>query len=181
MRRNFRKYKRIFGNSIPEILSNFKIRLEDWRLTVVMPILIAIIFIYTLIAILNVKLDLFDEYTILERIKSIFITPIVEEIVFRGVFLGVFFVSVPRIMSNLFDIKMKSNAYYFFIFSGLFIQAVWFTFQHYNPNASSFYIRLFDGLIYGLLYILFRRNLLPAIMAHMTNNAAIHYLMIYFN
>lgn len=111
---------------------------------------------------------------VFDFILSVIIVPISEEILFRGILFGVIFlVMIPAILSRL---KINFNGISKFVYSiiSLFLVSLFFAFSHNNPGKINFIVRLSQGLIYGGLYLLYDKNLVPPIIAHMTHNILIN-------
>jgi membrane protease YdiL (CAAX protease family) len=87
-------------------------------------------------------------------VRGVIAAPIAEEIIFRGIFFGWFLTKSE---------EWHSNARYLIIVIGLLVQAAVFMLGHFeifNPK------RLINGFIFGLLFLVFKRNLLPSLVAH---------------
>jgi len=107
-------------------------------------------------------------------LRSVLVQPIFEEMALRGLFLGSF-VIVAKYLYKAYP----KVVYYLIVFSGLFVQAYLFAIMHYfgSTFGAGLFIPLFlNGLLYGSLYLIFKRNLLPPTIAHMSFNFVIFVL-----
>jgi len=86
------------------------------------------------------------------------LAPISEEIL-QCFFLSVMFILFIHIYKNTWMIAGMC-------FAALMIISYIFTNQHTNPTSVNWLLRFFQFMIYGALYYLNDRNLLPAILAH---------------
>jgi len=95
-------------------------------------------------------------------LNSGILAPISEEIL-QGFFLSVMFILFIHIYKNRWIIAMMC-------FAALMIVSYIFANAHSNPTSVNWLLRFFQFMIYGALYYLYGRNLLPAIIAHSTWN-----------
>jgi len=95
-------------------------------------------------------------------INSGILAPISEEIL-QGFFLSVMFILFINIYKNRWIIAVMC-------FAALMIVSYIFANAHTNPTSVNWLLRFFQFMIYGALYYLYGRNLLPAIIAHSTWN-----------
>ena len=138
-----------------------KIKYNNLFLSILFPILaVTIIWIYLLC---GLEKSYISDFTIYHKIYSVGITPLIEEIAFRGIFLGMFFIELPKYL-------LKENQYRFWKYpimvSGLLLVTVYFSFSH-NYNLD---LRYISGLLFGIFYLLDKQNLLPSILGHAINN-----------
>lgn len=105
-----------------------------------------------------------------QKLISSFLVPVSEEILVRGVLLGVFFFSliIPLTISifRKFNIKYSKFVEACIVISGIFLSSYFFAINHPSP----YFVQFVSGIFYSLVYLFDRRNLTPAIVAHMTNN-----------
>ena len=106
-----------------------------------------------------------------------FLNPISEEVVMRGFIFGCFFLTTPgliiKLLKNRKFIKFSFPFHKLWVILMLLLQAYLFAICHENPTLFNWSIRLSSGLLYGLLYLVYKRNLLPSITAHITHNLLI--------
>ena len=96
-------------------------------------------------------------------IHGLILSPIWEEIVFRGLLLGAPLVVLLKINSKIRETSLSFNFLALFL---LLFQAAVFFLAH--PSGSA--IVLVNGLLFGLIYLLFKKNLLSSMVAHSTAN-----------
>jgi len=92
----------------------------------------------------------------------VIIGPVFEEIAFRGIFIGFIFSVIEKkkfVQSKIFKIAHIILLSYIFAWS------------HFNKGAIP--LIFIDSLIYSLLYLVYKRNLVPSIVAHAMNNLII--------
>jgi membrane protease YdiL (CAAX protease family) len=95
-------------------------------------------------------------------LNSGILAPISEEIL-QCFFLSVMFILFIQIYKNKWIIAIMC-------FAALMIVSYIFANAHTNPTSINWLLRFFQFMIYGALYYLYGRNLLPAIIAHSTWN-----------
>jgi membrane protease YdiL (CAAX protease family) len=95
-------------------------------------------------------------------LNSGILAPISEEIL-QCFFLSVMFILFIHIYKNRWIIAIMC-------FAALTIVSYIFANAHTNPTSVNWLLRFFQFMIYGALYYLYGRNLLPAIIAHSTWN-----------
>jgi membrane protease YdiL (CAAX protease family) len=95
-------------------------------------------------------------------LNSGILAPISEEIL-QGFFLSVMFILFIHIYKNRWIIVVMC-------FASLMLVSYIFANAHTNPTSLNWLLRFFQFMIYGALYYLYSRNLLPAIIAHSTWN-----------
>ena len=94
-------------------------------------------------------------------ITSGFMNPVAEEFLVRGLFLGPVALLVYKSKKN---VKITSYSV-----ALIFISYI-FTISHNNVTDFQFMIRFVDSILYGILYLANKRNLLPAVIAHASSN-----------
>jgi membrane protease YdiL (CAAX protease family) len=95
-------------------------------------------------------------------LNSGILAPISEEIL-QCFFLSAMFILIIQIYKNRWIIAIMC-------FAALTIVSYIFANAHTNPTSINWLLRFFQFMIYGALYYLYGRNLLPAIIAHSTWN-----------
>jgi membrane protease YdiL (CAAX protease family) len=150
-----------------QIAEDMKLDLgKPWK-TVLVPILM--IFVTYLVWILYhvMVFHKFPTFSITDPlpifiINSGILAPISEEIL-QGFFLSVMFILFIHFYKNRWVI-------FALCFAALMIISYIFANAHTNPTSVNWLLRFFQFIIYGGLYYLYGRNLLPAIVAHSTWN-----------
>ena len=95
-------------------------------------------------------------------VNSGILAPISEEIL-QCFFLSVMFILFINIYKNRWIIAIMC-------FAALMIVSYIFANAHTNPTSVNWLLRFFQFMIYGAIYYLYDRNLLPAIIAHLAWN-----------
>lgn len=142
------------------ILDGLKINFGNWKTTILFPAVIAIGLDVILAIIFNANAGGYGESLWFATITSGFLNPISEEFIMRGIFLGAFAYVAFRLP------KYKNIAYGL----GLLITSVVFLSGHNNPTVYQIVVRFSMSILFGLLYLINDRNLLPPIMAHAASN-----------
>jgi membrane protease YdiL (CAAX protease family) len=97
-------------------------------------------------------------------IQAVIIGPVFEEFAFRGAFLG----------CSLAVIAKKAPKSKYFWYGLLLVAQAWlFMIWHNFGTPMMFYFNIFrfaGGLLFGALYIVYKRNLVPCIAAHSASN-----------
>ena len=99
-------------------------------------------------------------------IHTIFFGPIFEELVFRGIFLGMGVILGSKILFEKMHWKRYESYKPAIIISGILIISIVFSYAHYQTID----IRYVGSVIFCVLYVIDKKNLLPAILAHSLNN-----------
>ena len=155
---------------LKDLKSCFKFKIDNYFTTLVLPVVVMVVFLivadFVLVKLLGQPpLGVGSHYTLFEKIKSIFISPIIEEIVYRGLVLGALFIFLPKLIEKETGKDFGKWKVLIIIF-GLMFQALYFGYWHNHE----FDIRALQGLIFGLFYVFSDRNLVPGIIAHVVNN-----------
>ncbi|MEM3556073.1 MAG: CPBP family intramembrane glutamic endopeptidase [Candidatus Micrarchaeia archaeon] len=161
--KEIRKYLKRKGTVIEKLsffLDGFRAELSTLA---VIAIPLALILQHFLSWLFQKELVSFGEPLWFSSITSGFITPIAEEFVFRGFILS----------SILFDFKvitkfrkLPKTAELLVSLAALLVSSFLFSFLHENVAREQFMIRFLSGVLYGALYLMSNRNLLPPIIAH---------------
>lgn len=152
---------------VKTVFENTKIRFNSMLKSIILPIvLIGLLIIYF---VKNNFSIICHNFSMLENLTAIIISPIYEEILFRGILLGtliefLYWISYKYIKFN----KSKYTKFMVNVLS-LFLISILFSFLH-NGSVD---LRYIAGIIFGLVYIIDHNNLLPSIIAHIVNNALI--------
>ena len=98
------------------------------------------------------------------------LNPISEEILFRGLLFGVFFLTfIPSLIKTLFNLKLG----FIYVFVILILQSLYFAWIHNDTSFITMLIRSSGGFLYGSLYIIYNKNLFPPTLAHFFHNLLI--------
>ena len=149
------------------LASNFRLGIDNiWR-DLILPITSVLVFdiIITLMLIESISHSNFTLPQITQIINPVILHPIAEEILVRGLFLGVLLILCEYAKDKTSD--FTTYTLYAIVWV---LQAYIFAICHINPTYLSFLIRFVSGLLYGFLYIFSKRNLLPPIIAHAIHN-----------
>lgn len=138
---------------------NLRIELANPFKTYILPILIMLSFNIIYIMFFHDLLSPNASFIVLLFSGGI-IAPIAEELIFRGLLLGMLF-TLTRKVSSSGSLRV--------ILGFAVILSQMFLFMNLHSRVYNFHL-FFTTAIYTLLYILNKRNLMPAVIAHVTNN-----------
>lgn len=146
------------------MIDSCNISYKNWFTSIALPIMLVGLYWYYLIShhAPIVKID----SGILHIVDSAILSPLWEEIIFRGILLGLTILLLTKIMYNKLHVKKTRFFEYGLYFVAVGIISIIFSFFH----ESKIDLRYVAGIIFGLVYIADRKNLLPAIIAHTLNN-----------
>ncbi|MBI5036004.1 CPBP family intramembrane metalloprotease [Candidatus Micrarchaeota archaeon] len=158
------------------VFDGFSLRLDDWRFTVVLPIIAA--FALDLLAawVFQQPLRSMGEPLFTAVATSGFLNPVSEEFLVRGLLLGMFLATAiilkkPTKFTFLKKpVKISEASYQKIAWALVILTGLVFSFAHDNVIFFQFAGRLASGVLYGALYLASGRNLLPAIVAHAAGN-----------
>jgi len=145
------------------LIDNFKISLGNWKKTILLPIILVILIDLFVMFLFSQKPVFYDAPLWFFAVTSGFTNPIAEEFLVRGVLLGLFVFLGWKLK---FDGNKKHGLYLI----GLLFTSYVFTISHINITLYQFTIRFAVSMLFGLLYLVNNRNLLPSIMAHGASN-----------
>jgi hypothetical protein len=155
-------------------LGDVKLRINDWRISILLPIISTFIFNSLFFVLYGLRIT--DTVTLLEYpLKSLYaglIGPIFEQFIQCAILLGFIICVVKwfykRFYSSSFEKSRRKKIVLYGI--GLVISA--YTMMLFHGNQSQFYVclRFFSFLLYGGLYLISDKNLFPSIVAHSVNN-----------
>jgi len=145
------------------IAADMKLRAGTWKKTVLIPVLVIIASYLVWVAVLAmvffyVPVPLATDPLPVFFVNSVILAPLSEEIL-QCFFLSAAFVIFVRLYKNAWALAGMSCA-------ALVIVSYIFANAHTNPTPVNWLLRFFQFIIYGALYYLNGRNLLPAIVAH---------------
>jgi len=157
------KSKKLIGVT-EKILSLFRIRINNAFTSIILPILLVGGFLAYILS-FNVNFAP-PEPGVISLLNVIIVSPIYEEIMFRGLILGGFLLFFSWLAFKV--IKWKENKITKFSVSttSLFIVSVLFSIAHKGVLD----LRYISGVIFGAVYLIDKKNLLPAIIGHSLNN-----------
>jgi membrane protease YdiL (CAAX protease family) len=150
-----------------QIANDMKLDLgKPWK-TVLVPILVIFVTYLGWILYLTIVFHTFPTFSITDPLpifilNSGIFAPISEEIL-QCFFLSIMFILFIHIYKNRWIIALMC-------FAALTIVSYIFANAHTNPTSINWLLRFYQFMIYGGLYYLYGRNLLPAIFAHSTWN-----------
>jgi len=161
------RFPKSFKEFYLRIATDMKLDLGNPLKTVLVPIIIIFlsyvgwIFYHTTVFHIFPTFSFIDPLP-LHLLNAGILAPISEEIL-QCFFLSVMFILFIHIYKNRWLITIMCCA-------ALIIVSYIFANAHTNPTPVNWLIRFFQFMIYGALYYLYGRNLLPAIIAHSTWN-----------
>lgn len=153
------------------LVRSCRIRYNHWTTSLLVPIvLISAPWIYLFRVGANINpLD----QSVVNIIQATLLTPIFEEIFFRGIILGLTIALFTFLTSRYLEWKSSTiSAINIYVLS-IFLTSLAFSFLH----EFKIDLRYIGGIIFSIAYVADRRNLLPAIIAHALNNAAVFYFV----
>ncbi len=146
-------------------IANMKLELGKKLYTIVVPIIVSIFF-YLIWIFYNLHFfNTFPNLPITDQlfsIDSVTLAPISEQII-QCFFLAAFYWMISRIYTNQWVVGIVC-------FASLLLSAYLMAEAHLNPSPINWLLRFFLFVVYGGLYFLNDRNLLPAIIAHASWN-----------
>jgi len=118
--------------------------------------------------------------TILALFLSSVLAPINEEITFRGLIFWVQGITLATVLWNFSDRVKKKDKFEGYtplpskgVYLMIGVQAVLFSFLHFDANPVIFTFKVMVGLIAGFLFYLNDKNLLPAMIFHCVSNGMV--------
>lgn len=144
------------------------IRFNNIFTSFLLPIVATLGLWYYLICKINLQLN--NSVPYLERLSGVLFAPLIEEILTRGIMLGLIYLIVHLMVSKRLGWARRLSDWSAGLVA-LVVTSLVFSFLH----SGKIDIRYVAGLLNGILYFLDRRNLLPAIISHVLYN-----LMAYF-
>jgi membrane protease YdiL (CAAX protease family) len=182
-RKIFRLLKKMIKNKelidvIKLLASNFKLKVDNFWLTTILPITLAVTLDIFLMWIFQIPMKPYLEPLWFQITVRSFLNPISEEVVARGFIFGCFFLTTFTLVEILLKKQKLINSFPAFshkiwIIFTFSLQTYLFASWHENPALFNWIVRLSSGFLYGLLYLAYKRNLLPPIVAHITHNLVI--------
>jgi hypothetical protein len=152
------------------LAADTRFSIGTWWKTILVPVLVIIlsylVWVYCLLRLFHQFPALtFDDPVLVHFIESCILAPLSEEIL-QCLFLSAAFLAIIRMYRNRWIIA-------FMLFSALLLISFIIANSHVNPASVNWLLRFNQFLIYGGLYYLNDRNLLPAFVAHATWNTVI--------
>lgn len=163
------KKKLIFTKYLRLIFGNCKIRYNNWFTTLLLPLVFTLTFWFYLSCQMDYSPNV--NLPILYKINSILLAPLWEEILFRGIVLGLVIAFFTGMFTK-FKWQRGILSKWGINICALFIVAIVFSLFH----KFKIDLKYISGLIYGFVYILDKKNLLPAVLAHFFHNFFVVYL-----
>ena len=149
------KYRKVYRN----LISGMAFSIGKWYFTILIPILIIFVFYIGWVMYYSLFLNIFPRFPINDPLPIYIITyvivgPIAEQI------LQCLYLSMV-----CFATENKS-----IIFLSMMAIAAFFAILHYNTGIESVMLRFVLFMVYGLLYYLNDKNMLPSMVAHSSWN-----------
>ena len=151
------------------LLDCLKVKRASLKRIVFVPIVYSILLEVFLSLIFHNPLHGFFEPVWFAGLTSGFLSPIAEEFLTRAVFLG-FCGSGLLAVLKLRGVKFNREKEYAYYFVWLLISSLVFVLAHENFTLFQFILRFSLSMLYGILYLVNRRNVLPSIVAHASAN-----------
>jgi len=160
-----------FPKSIKELYfqlaSDMKILIGKWWQTIVIPIFIIFLSYIGWIVYHIHKFNSLPSFSITDSLslyllEGVVLAPFSEEII-QCLFLSAAFLISIRVYNN-------KTVIIFINFAALMIVSFIIANAHFNPTSINWLLRYFHFMVYGAIYYVFKRNLLPAIIAHSSWN-----------
>ena len=157
------RFPKSFKEFYSLVATDMRLDIGTWWKTVLVPILV-IVGTYLVWVVYNgIIFHTFPTFSITDPlplfiVESGFLAPVSEEIL-QCFFLSMAFILFTRIYENRWVIAGMCVAV-------LVIVSYIFANAHTNPTSFNWLMRFFQFMIYGAIYYLNDRNLLPAIVAH---------------
>ena len=169
---------------IYDLCKQIRLRYDSFRSTILMPVVMALFafMVLTLLALIFHQNYIvgFGFPTILALFISGVLAPINEEIAFRGLIFWVQGITLATILWNFTDRLKKRNNYEGYppvsangVYVMLVVQALIFSFIHFDASWVIFLFKVMMGLIAGCLFYFNNKNLLPAMIFHGVSNAMV--------
>jgi membrane protease YdiL (CAAX protease family) len=169
--RLFKFFPRRMKRIVKEIYSCLGLRFNNIWSSVLLPVIFMNIIYLILLCAFGVKVIPPDN-TFFEQAVSAAFIPFSEELIMRGLIFGFGFIVLP---AYLFRLKNRSFPLFLrlvIISIGISFTSLFFVFQHQTVN----YLRYFSSILFCLLYLYDKKNLVPAIIAHSTGNIIINFV-----
>ena len=161
---------------IDEFVSCFKVKYKNPFALIFVPVFTILVFYGVFWLVFGIgKIGSVGDHSFVELVISIIIKPVGEEILVRGVILGFFMLSIPKIIVKKISPEFKDKHLKVLMPAALITSSIVFSYWHGTQNISSFYFRIALGFVFGGLYLAFDKNIAPPIIAHIMNNALVHF------
>ena len=158
--------------------SNFKFKIDNFWLTISLPIILTVTLDVIIVWVFQIPMKPYPEPFWFQLTIRSFLNPISEEVLTRGFIFGCFFLTTFTLIEILLRkgkiiSSFPSYSHKTWVVLMLLLQTYLFASWHENPAFFNWVVRLSSGFLYGLLYLAYKRNLLPPIAAHITHNLVI--------
>jgi membrane protease YdiL (CAAX protease family) len=167
----FRGTKNEFLKFLHDSIQDVKISFKNPLSSVFFPILVALIiyfayriFVQSSVTQINPDFETLVFIIVLMTVSG----PIAEEVI-QCLTLSVAFVGEKHIFKK-YSFQETNLRIYGIMFTVMILDAIYMAYFHNNKDITSFFIRMFCFVIYGFLYIINDRNIVPPIIAHSTWN-----------
>jgi membrane protease YdiL (CAAX protease family) len=161
---SYLKKKGVKQQVIGRIKSIMRVELGQPAITIILPAVLAVVLVVFISLATQKPIIGYDLPFWYLLIQTVVVAPIFEEFLFRSALFGPFLIIIAEKAS-----KTKYPLYCLM----LLLQAWLFMISHTILTPMPFYsnpFRFADGLLFGALYIVYKRNLVPCIAAHSASN-----------
>ncbi len=158
-KKNTHKYSKI------NAVLNFKIKLDNSIKTILIPALLSIALFSVFALTSKQKIIAYDVPLAYLLISAVVIAPIAEELLCRGILLGCFLYCSRWIKNKYARIS--------FIAVGFLLQLSIFVIFHLRTKPFEIVMLAANGFLFSILFLAYRTNLLPSIIAHAVSNLAV--------
>jgi membrane protease YdiL (CAAX protease family) len=167
----FKDPKNEFLKVLHDSIKDVKVSFKNPFSSIFCPILVALIFYFairTFIQSYETQINPDFETFLFIFVLTTVIGPIAEEII-QCITLSVVFVGESHIFKK-YSIQETNLRIYGILFIVLILDAMYMAYFHNNKDTTIFFIRMSSFVIFGFLYIINERNIVPPIIAHSTWN-----------
>lgn len=144
-----------------EIRQSCKVKYNSFGKSILLPIVLIVLYWWYIVGVMGVNFAP-RELSFMYRLSAVTFTPIFEEVLFRGIYLSIMFIYLPKLLLKKKYPKYKLQ----FILLGVLLVSMGFSFLH----EFKLDLRYITGVIFAVVYLIDEQNLLPAFIAHALNN-----------
>ncbi len=151
------------------VFNGLKAKFTGWK-SIILPAFSAIVLTLLISLIFRVPLTLYKAPLLRDLfLFTVIFSPVSEEVLWRALLLSALI--SPQISEKL---GLANDGRLKYILALLAVSLL-FTLSHSNPTLYQSVSRFFASMLYGTVYIVSGRNLLPAIVAHAADNLFINF------